>query len=157
MVATSARLRAPSRGRQRADHVVCSYCRFEWGPWGGEGVEPCPRCKRPLFLGPRRRAAGLLDAINAAQGCTAFAAFVALSIGWIEPRTLGQTIAMAMFVSATAHATDGALGLQSGVIRFAGQLRAQHTQTLSMIKLAMGGVALCLSLVGVIAFTSVVS
>lgn len=154
MVTAPTRLHGVSAIRRRVEQVTCPYCRIAWGPWNGELIEPCPRCKRPLFLGPADRAAGLLDAINAAQGCTAFATFLILASGWIEPRTLGQTIAMAMFVSATAHATDGALGLHSGVIRFAGQLRTGHRKAFAMLKIAMGTLALVLSLVGVIAFTS---
>ncbi|MFZ4748774.1 MAG: hypothetical protein ACOYLK_18155, partial [Sphingomonas sp.] len=63
----------------------------------------------------REKVSGLLDGINAIQGMVLLLAILGLLLGLIQPRTLGQTIAMAMFVAATAHTTDGVLGLRTGI------------------------------------------
>ena len=140
--------------------VLCAYCLTQWGPWAGQAVEPCRVCARPLYLShllnPRAnpgRVSSVLDTVNALQGIVMIASFTALNLGWISARQLGQAIAMAMFVAASAYTTDGVLGVKSGVVSVFGKLiRGDKAPILSGVKVGVGLVAFALSLLGIVLF-----
>ena len=149
-----------SESRRRRDRVTCAYCATQWGPWTGVAIAPCPNCARPLFLtsallrgANRAKVSGLLDSINAVQGMIVMVAIIGLILGFILPRTLGQTIAMAMFVAATAHTTDGVVGFRTAIVRIFGtMIVGANARSAAALKAAMGIVAFGLSLVGVVLF-----
>jgi hypothetical protein len=153
--------RSVKNGEPSHDQLVCAYCRTQWGPWTGVAIAPCPRCARPLFLTStllrqvsREKVSGLLDSINAIQGMVVLLAILGLLLGLIQPRTLGQTIAMAMFVAATAHTTDGVLGMRTGILRVFGTMIAgSHAKPAAVAKIAMGVVAFGMSLFGILLFS----
>ena len=96
---------------------------------------------------------GLLDSINAVQGMIVMVAIIGLILGFILPRSLGQTIAMAMFVAATAHTTDGVVGFRTAIVRIFGtMIVGANARSAAALKAAMGIVAFGLSLVGVVLF-----
>ena len=95
----------------------------------------------------------LLDAINALQGFFVLAAITALLAGCLLPRALGRTIAIAMFMAATAQMTDGVLGMRTGVVRLFGKLvLGREARLASSTKVGAGVVGFVLSLLGIILF-----
>ena len=95
----------------------------------------------------------MLDTVNATQGIVMIASFTAMILGWISARQLGQTVAMAMFVAASAYTTDGVLGVKSRVVRVFGQLvQGEKAPILSMGKIVVGLAAFALSLLGIVLF-----
>ena len=149
-----------SESRRRRDRVTCAYCQTQWGPWTGVAIQACPNCARPLFLtfsllrgANRAKVSGLLDSINAVQGMIVMVAIIGIILGVILPRTLGQTIVMAMFVAATSHTTDGVLGFRTAIVRVLGKMFVgTHARPAAVLKATMGIVAFGLSLVGVLLF-----
>ena len=153
--------RKPAISRKhRPAQIRCSYCQQQWGPWGGDAIEPCRVCTRPLVLLPAGRGdlkgpktTGLLDGVNMVQGLVAFAAIVAFVGGWLAASQLGQIIAMAMFVAATAHTTDGVLGFRSRFVRLFGQrIVGEQARAGAAVKIMMGLIAFAISLIGILLF-----
>lgn len=149
--------RREDRGRAS---VRCPYCRCEWGPWTGSTIEACRACTRPLYLSAdlnptahRNRVSSVLDTITALQGMFLIACIGGLALGWMSPRQLGQVIAMAMFVAASGYATDGVLGVRSGIVRAFGQLvTGKGAKAASIAKIGVGIVAFALSFLGIVLF-----
>lgn len=149
-----------SPDRQLLAQVCCAYCRQRWGPWRGLSVEPCDVCARPLFrtralnpLAPRNQVSSVLDTINAAQGVIVIAAIGALMLGWLTTRSLGQVIAMAMFIAASAHTADGVLGFKTGIIRTFGQIViGAGSRPASVGKMIAGIIAFGISFLGIVTF-----
>jgi hypothetical protein len=145
----------------RISEVCCSYCERRWGPWEPVAIQPCPWCLRPLYLtamlnrfARKDQVSGLLDTVDAVQGIGVSIMLLVLAFHGLEPRTVGLTIAMAMFVAATAHACDGVLALKTGVIRSLGRLRTgRRMKVWAWGKIAAGIAALVLSFTGILIFT----
>jgi hypothetical protein len=98
---------------------------------------------------------GLLDAINAAQGFIGAAGIGAFFFGWITAHTLGLTSAIAMFIAATAHTTDGVLGVKTGIVRVFERLRTgNNARPVAIMKIAMGLLTFALRFSGIIVFST---
>jgi hypothetical protein len=98
---------------------------------------------------------GLLDTINAAQGLIGAFGIGAFFTGWITAHTLGLTIAIAMFVAATVHTTDGVLGLQTRLVRVFNSLKTgKNARPVAIMKIVMGLTAFTLSFSGIIVFST---
>jgi hypothetical protein len=62
---------------------------------------------------------------------------------------------MAMIVSATAHTTDGVLGVQTGIVSLLGKLQVgNNAQPIATAKMAIRFFAFILSVIGMLAFTT---
>ena len=150
--------RAEAERRRRLPER-CPYC-GQSQAFHGSAIEPCGFCRRPLIRtitgivrGRRVPPVALLDAINALQGILVLAVIAALIAGYLSLRTLGQTIAIAMVMAATAQMTDGVLGMHTGVVRLFGKLvLGRKARLASSTKVAAGVVAFVLSLLGIILF-----
>jgi hypothetical protein len=146
---------------RRIAEVCCSYCKRRWGPWETLVIQPCQWCLRPLYLtamlnpfARKGQVSGLLDTVDAAQGIGVSIMLLVFAFHGLEPRTVGLTIAMAMFVAAIAHACDGALALKTGVIRSLGRLRTGRPMKVwAWGKIVAGIAALVLSFTGILIFT----
>jgi hypothetical protein len=142
--------------------VCCAYCRARWGPWTDILIQPCHRCARPLFLtsrirpfAPRDQLSGLLKTVDTIQGIAILIAVTLLLFEWIDQRTLGKTVAIALFVSASVLSCDGALGLKTNIIRSQGRLTSgQAARAIAMTKSICGLIAFALSVYGIVIFTS---
>jgi hypothetical protein len=95
----------------------------------------------------------LLDAVDAVQGVIVLFALAAFGIGRMDPRDVGQTIAMALFVAATAHTCDGVLAFKTSTIRWFGRLiLGRNARTMAVIKTIFGVTAFLLSFSGIVLF-----
>ncbi len=147
--------------KHRLPYVLCSYCSRYWGPWDDSAIQPCPHCRRPMFLtrwlnplARPGRVSGLLDVVDACQGVAVIGVIAALIAGWMSPRAVGQAIAMAMFVAASAHVSDGVLGLNTEIIRWFGKLHTGTTmRPIAWFRTAAGIAAFILSFGGILIFT----
>jgi len=96
---------------------------------------------------------GLLDAVDATQGIAVVFTLLAFLNSWIELRQGTQAIAMALFVAATAHTSDGFLALKTGTIRWFGKLRTgTKARAAAIAKATFGIAAFMLSFAGILVF-----
>ena len=135
----------------------CPHCGHLINHWPRDSnLESCQLCLRPMILlrrptdwnGPKRLR-GLLDNGFALYGLLTIGLVAVFIVTGLSPHGFATAISVLLFIIGTVLATDGVLGLRSGMDRTGKRLRVgRSARVVAGGKLAAGAAAILLLCIG---------